>query len=265
MQDHEIIVIKIGTGVLTREDGILDAASLVRLVTVVADLLTENRRCVIVSSGAVGAGISALNLGEYPDDVPTRQAAAAVGQTRLMHAYESLFRNFEVSVAQLLLTGGELSEADRCKRVQDTLSRLMREPRIVPIINENDSVAVEELSVGDNDVLSARVAGIIGARLLVLLTTVDGLYPPGGGGILETVENVDEVLGYSDGGKGRFSIGGMASKLQAVKLAVDAGVETVIANGRCPERLLDIVEDGGIATRFLARGMPSGGEPTAGN
>ena len=253
MQDYDVVVIKIGTGVLTREDGILDAASLARLVMAIADLLGDTRRCVVVSSGAVGAGISALDLTEYPDDVPTRQAAAAVGQTRLMHAYENLFRSFDVSVAQLLLTGGDLSEVSRCQRVQDTLKRLMKEPRIVPIINENDSVAVEELSVGDNDVLSARVAGILGARLLVLLTSVDGLYPPGGDEILETVENVDEVLGYSDGGKGRFSIGGMASKLQAVKLAVDAGVETVIANGRRPERLLEIVDDGGVATRFLPR------------
>lgn len=253
MQEQDVVVIKIGTGVLTREDGILDTASLARLVMAIADLLGENRRCVVVSSGAVGAGISALGLGEYPNDVPTRQAAAAVGQTRLMHAYENLFRSFDVSVAQLLLTGGDLSEVERRKRVQDTLGRLMQKPGIVPIINENDSVAVEELAVGDNDVLSARVAELIGARLLVLLTTVDGLYPPGGAEIVGRVENVDEVLDYSDGGRGRFSIGGMASKLQAVKLAVDRGVETVIANGRRPDRLLDIVEDGGIATRFLPR------------
>ena len=254
MADRDIVIIKVGTGVLTRDDGTLDAASLSRLAMAVADLCGPSRRCIVVSSGAVGAGISALGLHEYPQAVAERQAAAAVGQTRLMHAYENLFRNFGVSVAQLLLTGRDLEVEERRNRISDTLRRLLEQDGIVPIINENDSVAVEELSFGDNDQLSARVAELVGARLLVLLTSVDGLFPPGGGEILGVVENVDEVLDYSDGGKGRFSMGGMASKLQAVKYAVDSGVETVIANGRCPERLKDIVEDGGVATRFLARG-----------
>jgi glutamate 5-kinase len=253
MADRDIVIIKVGTGVLTRDDGTLDAASLSRLAMAVADLCGPERRCIVVSSGAVGAGISALGLSEYPRDVSERQAAAAVGQTRLMHAYETVLRNFGVSVAQLLLTGGDLEADDRRKRISDTLQRLLAEDGIVPIINENDSVAVEELSFGDNDRLSAQVAQLVGARLLVMLTCVDGLYPPGVGQILDVVEDVDAVLDYSDGGKGRFSMGGMTGKLQAVKLAVDAGVETVIANGRHPERLKDIVEDGGIATRFLAR------------
>ncbi len=253
MADRDIVIIKVGTGVLTRDDGTLDAASLSRLAMAVADLCGPDRRCIVVSSGAVGAGISALGLTEYPQAVSERQAAAAVGQTRLMHAYENVLRNFGVSVAQLLLTGGDLEVEERRMRITDTLQRLLEQGGIVPIINENDSVAVEELSFGDNDQLSARVAGLVGARLLVLLTCVDGLYPPGGGEILNVVENVDEVLDYSDGGKGRFSMGGMAGKLQAVKDAVDSGVETVIANGRRPERLKDIVEDGGVGTRFMPR------------
>ena len=240
---------------LTKEDATLDGAALARLVAAVADLQSEDRHLVLVSSGAVGAGISALKLHEYPEDVPTRQAAAAIGQTRLMHAYENLFRSFEVSVAQLLLTAGDLESERRRGRVNDTLQRLLAEDGIVPIINENDSVAVEELAVGDNDVLSARVAALVNAELLVLLTSVDGLYPPEGDEIIREVEEIDEVLFFADGDKGRFSIGGMATKLQAVKLAVDAGVETVIANGRHPERLAEIVNDGGYATRFRARGQ----------
>ncbi len=252
MPEQDVIVIKIGTGVLTREDGTLDGASLARLVNAVADLPDHSRRCVLVSSGAVGAGISALGLGKYPDDVPTRQAAAAIGQTRLMHAYENLFRSFDVSVAQLLLTAADLEIEDRRERISQLLTRLVEKPGIVPIINENDSVAVEELSVGDNDVLSARVAALVGARLLVLLTSVDGLLRPDGDEIVREVEDVEAVLSYAHDAKGRFAIGGMASKLQAVKLAVDAGVETVIANGRRPDRLSEIVAGDGFATRFRA-------------
>lgn len=250
MAEKDVIVIKIGTGVLTKEDGTLDSASLARLVNAVADLPNHSQRVVLVSSGAVGAGIPALGLKEYPADVPTRQAAASVGQTRLMHAYENLFRSFDVSVAQLLLTAADLEIDSRRERVSELLERLIAQPGIIPIINENDSVAVEELSVGDNDMLSARVASLLGARLLVLLTSVDGLLPPDGGEIVREVENVEEVLSYANEGKGRFAIGGMASKLQAVKLAVEEGVETVIANGRQPGRLAEIVAGEGFATRF---------------
>jgi len=250
MPKQDIIVIKIGTGVLTREDGTLDGASLARLVNAVADLPDHSQRVVLVSSGAVGAGIPALGLNEYPDDVPTRQAAAAVGQTRLMHAYENLFRSFDVSVAQLLLTAADLEIEDHRWRICDLLERLIAEPGIVPVINENDSVAVEELSVGDNDMLSARVAALLGARLLVLLTSVDGLFPPDSSTIVREVCSVEEVMSYAKKEKGRFAIGGMSSKLQAVKFAVEKGVETVIANGRRPDRLTEIVAGDGVATRF---------------
>jgi len=250
MPKQDIIVIKIGTGVLTRADGTLDGASLARLVNAVADLPDHSQRVVLVSSGAVGAGIPALGLKEYPDDVPTRQAAAAVGQTRLMHAYENLFRSFDVSVAQLLLTAEDLEIEDHRRRICDLLARLVAEPGIVPVINENDSVAVEELSVGDNDMLSARVAALLGARLLVLLTSVDGLFAPNATAIVREVCSVGEVMSYAKEEKGRFAIGGMASKLQAVKFAVEEGVETVIANGRRPDRLAEIVAGDGFATRF---------------
>ncbi|MCH2063562.1 MAG: glutamate 5-kinase [Roseibacillus sp.] len=250
MPKQDIIVIKIGTGVLTRADGTLDGASLARLVNAVADLPDHSQRVVLVSSGAVGAGIPALGLKEYPDDVPTRQAAAAVGQTRLMHAYENLFRSFDVSVAQLLLTAEDLEIEDHRRRVCDLLARLVAEPGIVPVINENDSVAVEELSVGDNDMLSARVAALLGARLLVLLTSVDGLFAPNATAIVREVCSVGEVMSYAKEEKGRFAIGGMASKLKAVEFAVEEGVETVIANGRRPDRLAEIVAGEGLATRF---------------
>lgn len=173
---RDIVVIKIGTGVLTSEkDGTLDEASLVRLVTSVSELVASGIPCVMVSSGAVGAGVSALKLGGYPQDTASRQACAAVGQTRLMHAYENLFQKFRLNVAQILLTASDLDHERPSNHVMDTLHRLLEEKNIVPIINENDTVAVQELRVGDNDMLSARVSRLLEARLLVMLSTVDGL------------------------------------------------------------------------------------------
>ena len=250
MSEGDAIVVKVGTGVLTRQDGTLDSASLARLVNAVSDLPDQGKRVILVSSGAVGAGTSALGLREYPGDVSARQAAAAVGQTRLMHAYENLFRSFDLSVAQLLLTAADLENEDRRRRIGDLLERLVDEEGIVPVINQNDSVAVEELSVGDNDMLSARVADLVSARMLILLTTVDGLYPPDSDKIVEEVSSVSEVMSYAKEEKGRFAIGGMESKLRAVKFAVEQGVETIIANGRRPDRLVKILEGHGFGTRF---------------
>lgn len=247
-------VIKAGTGVLTRvQDGTLDGASLVRLVTSIAGLMESGERCVLVSSGAVGAGVSAFGLSGYPDDLVIRQGCAAVGQARLMHTYENLFRNFGISVAQVLLAGEDLRIENRAVHVRATLSRLLHEPGILPILNENDSVAVEELRVGDNDMLSARVARLIGARRLVLLTSVDGLLNPEDDALIHEVRDLDAVDGFVRQEQGKFSIGGMASKLMAVRLAVDSGIETHIANGRRPERLAAILGgEPGISTRFPA-------------
>ena len=245
-----IVVIKIGTGVLTREkDGTLDEGSLVRLVTSVSELVASGIPCVMVSSGAVGAGVSALNLGAYPEDIVSRQACAAVGQTRLMHAYENLFQKFELNVAQLLLCAADLDNERPSDHVMDTLHRLLEEKNIVPIINENDTVAVRELRVGDNDMLSARVARLLGARLLVMLSTVNGLQREDGS-LVSEVTDIDAVADHVRADHGKFSIGGMASKLKAVRFALEAGVETVIADGREPSALSSIVSGGEGGTRF---------------
>lgn len=241
------IVIKIGTGVLTRENGTLDGASLVRLVTAVSELKSLGHSCVMVSSGAVGAGVSALSLKAYPDDVETRQAAAAIGQARLMQRYQTLFEQFDLNVAQLLLTGSDLQ--DNRERISATMRRLLEEGVIIPIVNENDSVAIEELRVGDNDMLSAKVAELLGARTLILLTTVDGLLDQDSK-LIEKVGNLDDVKGLIRSDSGKFSIGGMASKLEAVKYASERKIEVLIANGRNPEQLTDLVNGIGKATRF---------------
>lgn len=248
--EREIVVIKIGTGVLTSEkDGTLDEASLVRLVTSISELVASGVPCVMVSSGAVGAGVSALKLGGYPEDTASRQACAAVGQTRLMHAYENLFQKFRLNVAQILLTASDLDHERPSSHIMDTLHRLLEEKNIVPIINENDTVAVQELRVGDNDMLSARVSRLLNARLLVMLSTVEGLQCDDGT-VMSEVRDIESVSGHVRSDHGKFSIGGMASKLEAVKYALDAGVETVIASGRQPSALKDIVSGGEGGTRF---------------
>lgn len=245
------IIIKIGTGVLTQDDGTLDGGSLVKLVTAVAGLQKDGHSCIMVSSGAVGAGVSALGLEAYPEDTDTKQAAAAVGQARLMQTYETLFQNFDLHVAQLLLTGSDLQ--DNQKRVLATLNRLLEEKTIIPIINENDSVAVEELKVGDNDMLSARVSELVGASQLILLTGVDGLMPPEGNDIIEEVLDVNDVLDFARDDSGKFSVGGMASKLQAVAYATGNGTSVIIANGRNPDQLGELVSGKGRGTRFSAK------------
>ena len=250
---EEIVVIKIGTGVLTREkDGTLDEASLVRLVTSISELVADGVSVVMVSSGAVGAGVSALQLDGYPEDTASRQACAAVGQTRLMHAYETLFQKFRLNVAQLLLTAEDLDSDERAGLVMNTLHKLLEMKNIVPIINENDSVSVEQLRVGDNDMLSARVAKCLKARQLVLLSTVDGLQKEDGT-ILTEVSDISEVTFHVRDDHGKFSIGGMASKLQAIESALEGGVETVIASGRNPAALKTIISGGAEGTRFLSK------------
>ena len=250
---NDLTVIKVGTGVLTKsDDGTLDCAALVYLISAIAELVNAGHGCLLVSSGAVGSGVSAFGLAEYPRDTATRQACAAVGQARLLQTYSSLFANFNVTIAQVLLTAADLGTSERAGYVSDTLNRLLSEPRILPIINENDSVAVEELKFGDNDMLSVRVAKLIGAKRVILLTSVDGLLDAETGQIIPDVADIDQVLSHVRDEKGRFSMGGMASKLSAVKFAVDAGIETHIAHGRHPDRLAGIVAGKGISTRFKA-------------
>lgn len=249
----DLTVIKAGTGVLTKSaDGTLDRAALVHLVAAISGLIDAGQRCLFVSSGAVGSGVSSFGLDEYPKDTATRQACAAVGQARLMQTYSSLFGNFDITIAQVLLTAADLATPERSHHVSDTIGRLLQEPRILPIINENDSVAVEELKFGDNDMLSVLVAKLVGAKRVILLTSVDGLLDPETNELIPEVPAIDAVFRHVRSDKGRFSMGGMASKLSAVKFAVEAGIETHIAHGRHPERLAGIVAGNGVSTRFHA-------------
>lgn len=250
------VVIKIGTGVLARGEGVtLHHAMIARLTQAIADLVVEGHQCIVVSSGAVGAGLMTFGLKERPTETGTLQACAAVGQARLMHIYESHFGHFDLKVAQLLLTHDDLTDEARRSNFSATINHLLEFPAVIPIVNENDSVSVYELKVGDNDKLSAEVATLIDADLLILLTSVPGLYRPGDETktIVERVENVADVLSFAQDEKGRLSVGGMRSKLEAVQRAVESGVETVIASGLNPEQLPELVAGEGIGTRFIVK------------
>jgi len=200
----DLTIIKAGTGVLTKvEDGTIDRAALVHLVAAISDLMNEGHRCLFVSSGAVGSGVSSMGLTEYPTDVATRQACAAVGQARLMRTYTSLFGHFNISVAQILLTAGDINTPKRAGHITSTLTRLLEEPRIIPIINENDSVAIRELSFGDNDMLTVRLAKLIGAKRVILLTSVDGLLDPETNELITEVYDIEDVFKHVRDDKGR--------------------------------------------------------------
>lgn len=224
-----------------------------RLTQAIADLYEAGHRPIVVSSGAVGAGLMAFGLDERPTDTGMLQACASVGQARLMHIYENHFSHFGLKVAQLLLTHDDLRDEKRRANVRNTLDHLLGFPNIVPIVNENDSVAVYELKVGDNDVLSAEVAELAAADLLILLTSVPGLRRPcdsDPNAIVARVEDIESVMSFASEEKGRLSVGGMRSKLEAVRTAVSAGIETIIAGGANPEQLIDLAGGGGIGTRF---------------
>ena len=254
--DGKRVILKFGSGILTRIDRAeMDQVQLARLVEGIAELKSRGHAVVVMSSGAVSSGLKPLGFKQRPGDIITLQACAAVGQTHLMHGYESLLRGYGLHVAQLLLTHEDLENKDRAERVKATLERLLAFNNSVPVINENDSVAVEELRYGDNDKLSARVALLWRADLLILLTSVPGLMQVSDGGtaeLLPLVKDVDGVLHLAQEERGPHSVGGMLSKLRAVREAVRGGIECVIACGRQPEQLVDLVEGRGVGTRFPA-------------
>ncbi len=251
------IVLKFGSGILTRTNAAgLDLKQFARISEEVAALIRAGHQCVTVTSGAVAAGTSTLSLSERPTDLATAQASAAIGQSKLMRAWETAFGRYKLNVAQLLLTYSDLDSYVRRANAGNTLERLLSAANVVPIINENDSVATEELSFGDNDRLSAEVAMLAGADLLIILTGVDGLLDENGS-VIPRVRDVDRAKRLANGSKGRFSVGGMISKLEAVKMAVEAGITTVIINGRHPERIAAVVAGEETGTRFIARARPT--------
>jgi glutamate 5-kinase len=247
------IVVKLGTGILAKPGGrSLDTNQFRRLCDEFAALVEEGHSLVLVSSGAVTAGIGALAMTDRPTDLPGKQACASVGQPLLIREFDRNFSRHSLHAAQLLLTHDDIDSRRRRTNARNTLERLLAAKNVVPIFNENDSVAVEELNFGDNDRLSAEIALLVEADLLIILTSADGVLD-GERRRVPLIKDVDTAFALVLPEKGANSVGGMAAKLTAVKIAVTGGVETVVADGRRKGGVLDAAGGGDVGTRFPAR------------
>ncbi|MBI1387391.1 MAG: glutamate 5-kinase [bacterium] len=255
LKDIKRIVVKVGTRVIDHEKTHFNLPVIESLVAEIAELKASGVEVILVSSGAVGAGLRALKVAGRPSSVPLRQAYAAIGQGRLMKAYSDLFANHGVIAAQVLLTRSDLDRRESYNNARETLHHLLT-IGAAPIINENDTVSVEELTFGDNDMLAALVAGAMEAQLLILLTTVDGLYrsfdpETRTGDLIETIDDFDAAFQWVHHKQDSMSMGGMKSKLQAANTAASKGVLAAISNGLQPGVLRGVLTGDARATWIL--------------
>ena len=252
------IVVKVGTSTLAHATGRLNIRHVEELVKVLSDLKNAGHEIILVSSGAIGMGVGKLNLPGRPADMPTKQAAAAVGQCELMYTYDKLFAQYNHTVAQILLTSEDIDHEDRRHNFENTMFRLL-ELGALPVINENDTIATAEIKVGDNDTLGGIVACSVKADLLVLLSDIEGLYTADprtdpGAKLIPVVEEVTAEIEALAGGKGsELAVGGMATKLRAAKMVTAVGCDMIITNGEKPEYLYDIADGKPVGTRFLGK------------
>jgi glutamate 5-kinase len=254
LQSARRIVVKVGTSTLTHPTGHLHLGRIEALVRQLCDLHAEGRDVVLVTSGAVGAGMGRLGLERRPAEMVAKQALAAVGQGMLMHRYEALFAEYGLAVGQILLTRQDFEDERRRVTAAGVMAQLL-EWRVIPVVNENDTVSNEQIRVGDNDTLSARVGVLIGADLLILLTDVDGLYPEdprGKSGLvpLVTVFPGDDLEQMAGGAGTAGGTGGMVTKIQAARICSDAGIPMVLANGFAPGILRSILAGEPVGTLF---------------
>ena len=249
------IVIKIGTSTLAHATGHLNIRRVERLCKIISDIKNSGHQVILVSSGAIGMGVGKLGLLSRPTDIPTKQAAAAVGQCELMYTYDKLFSEHRHTVAQLLITGEDVANAQRHQNFSNTINRLL-ELGVLPIINENDTVSTAELGIGDNDTLAAIVAQSVKADKLVLLSDIAGLYTadphtdPNARLISKVTALDDSVTALAGGSNGKQGTGGMVTKLHAAKICMDCGCDMIIANGADPENLYAIMDGRKVGTTF---------------
>lgn len=254
------IVIKLGTSTLTHKTGKLNIRRMTNLVQVLSDLHNAGKEILLVSSGAIGMGVGKLNLPERPKDTPSKQAAAAVGQCELMHIYDDMFSKYSITVAQILLTKTIVQNPERRQHVQNTIERLLQ-LGVIPILNENDTVAIDELEleIGENDSLSAVIATVADADLLVILSDIDGLFSADprvhqDAEVVPLVSAIDDYILQMAGGAGStLGTGGMATKLNAAQIATENGIDMVIMNGKNPDLLYDLFDNKQVGTLFLAK------------
>ena len=249
------IVVKVGSSTLTHPGGGINLRRVDELVKVLADIKNSGCEIILVSSGAVAAGVGKLGLKERPGDMPGKQAAAAVGQSELMYLYDKGFGEYNHSIGQVLLTYDAIEHSARRKNVHNTFERLL-EMGVIPVVNENDTVSVDELKIGDNDTLSAEVAILTGADVLVIFSDIDGLYTANpasdpGARLVPLVTRIDDALMQTAGGAGSSrGTGGMQTKLIAARRAGSAGIDMAILNGVRPHLLYDLLEGKPVGTRF---------------
>ena len=250
------IVIKIGTNVVSDPKGALDLEIMRKLVEQIAKI-KNHREIVVVTSGAIGAGMGELKLKSRPTDVTMRQVCAAIGQNILMANYHSMFSKYNIKIAQILLTYRDFSDAKTYKNLHNSLSKMLN-LGVIPIINENDPISIDEIgpSFGDNDALSALIATKIKADLLVILTNVNGLFTkePGSKGavLVKEVRNINKKIEAMAGTSSNLGIGGMKTKISAAKIATSKGTSTIVANGRAKDVLLRIINNQDVGTIFYA-------------
>ena len=249
------IVVKVGSSTLTHPSGGINLRRMDELVKVLADIKNSGREIILVSSGAVAAGVGKLGLGSRPADIPGKQACAAVGQSELMYLYDKGFGEYNHSIGQVLLTYDAIEHSDRRRNIHNTFERLL-EMGVIPIVNENDTVSVDEIKIGDNDTLSAEVAILTGADVLIIFSDIDGLYTANPADhpdakLVPLVTKVDENLMATAGGAGsNRGTGGMQTKLIAAQRAGDEGIDMAILNGSRPHLLYDLLEGKEVGTRF---------------
>lgn len=252
------IVVKVGTSTLAHPSGLINIRRVEELCKVMSDLKNAGHDIILVTSGAIGMGAGKLQLSERPRDVAAKQAAAAVGQCELMYTYDKLFSEYNHTVAQLLMTGSDFENEERHINFKNTMDKLL-DFKALPIINENDTVATEEIKVGDNDTLSAMVAVNVSADLLILLSDIDGLFTadphtdPNARLISVVSEINDDILALGGDEGSAFGTGGMRTKLHAAQICTEKNCDMIIANGEKPDILYDIVDGKAVGTRFIKR------------
>ena len=257
--ERKRIVVKVGTSTLTHKTGRLNIRRVEQLVKTLADLYNAGHEVILVSSGAIGLGMGKLGLRERPKDTKGKQACAAVGQCELMYMYDNLFSNYSITVAQLLLTKYILLE-DRRTNVENSLETLLS-MGVIPVVNENDTVAIDELEleVGENDSLAAIVATIAKADLFIMMSDIDGLFDkdPNSSDDAQMIpvvqEITDEIRGVAGGVTTNVGTGGMRTKIRAEEIALEAGIDVVLMNGKTPKKLYDLFEDKPVGTLFTKK------------
>ena len=252
------LVVKVGTSTLAHASGRLNIRRMELLCKVLSDLKNAGHEVILVSSGAIGMGVGKLKLSARPSDTAGKQAAAAVGQCELMYTYDKIFSEYDHTVAQILLTAEDLRNETRHKNFENTMERLLK-MQVLPIINENDTVATEEIEFGDNDTLAARIAVSVKASLLILLSDIDGLYTSDprkdkSATLIPEVKTLTpEIMALAGKAGSALGTGGMETKLRAAALATEGGADMIIANGEHPELLYDIFDGIPTGTKFYAK------------